>query len=172
MTTFLRKVKPARLNYYEKAVVQEEFGLGEGEYLSDLLADFATTRGEFSIFEVTPDDPDEILLVLCAIAAKSNSWKSTAGYLLFDSVVFDNPDIATPVKITGETANPAINDRHYNVPVITTNILTQITNRIIDVCLVEDPISGNDMRSHLIEYGQRGMLPNADENIKKKLDFT
>lgn len=171
MTTFLRKVnKPASLTYYDRAVVQEEFGLEEGEYLSDLLADFSTEDGEFSIFEVEPSDPDGILLVICAIAAKSLNWSRT-GYLLFDARVFDNPDIASPVKAPGETANPDIDDRHYNVPVKTTNRLTQITNIIIEQCLDTNDIFKPDMKSHLIKYGQRGMLPNAHERIKRELDF-
>ncbi len=171
MTTFLRKVdKPERLHYYERAVVQQEFGLQDGEYLSDLLEDFSTKRGELSIFEVEPGNRDEILLVLCAIAAKSNNWRTT-GYLLFDGGVFDNPDIANPVKAEGKTASPAIDDRHYNVPVNTTNILTQFTNNVIDIYLEKDSISKTEMKPLLIKYFQEGMLPNMNDSLRKHLNI-
>ena len=172
MTTFLRKVdKPERLHYYEKAVVQQEFGLQDGEYLSDLLEDFSTERGEFSIFEVEPGDRDEILHVLCAIVAKSNNWRRT-GYLLFDAGIFDNPDIAIPVKVEGETASPDVDDRHYNVPVITTNILTQFTNNVIEVCFDKDGFSKSEIKPLLIKYRQEGMLPNMDDQLIRNLKIT
>lgn len=171
MTIFLRKVDtPKRLSYYEAEVMRSEFpSLGQDEYLSDLIFDFKTESGIFSVFEINPDEPEDIIHTLCAIVGKQGNPPKETGFILIEGELLASLASIELEQETEATAAPIKDEKHYNVTVLSSDALNDVVKLIVGNNPETNTLAPDVLGLNIIKLYDNGDLPEANKRLVQKL---
>lgn len=101
---------PSRVAYYSRDAGRE-IGLRRGQYISDLLDDTRTQKGNLSVYEV--DDEITAEMIVAAIAAKSGT-ATAKGFLILDDAIFEEMRIGLTQTKGDSYSYRANEERHYD----------------------------------------------------------
>lgn len=108
---------------------QENDWVPEGDIRADAFKNFSTENDCFSVYEIPPDDENELNRVLIALAA-TRDRPDKIDYAIIDKGIFEDLDIEL-IKNAGDTPDDHVNSIHFDAVKVTGTKLLNLTKQSV-----------------------------------------